>query len=106
MNTHIAVLNKINAPGTMAVRASLDTNQLLVALLERQVAESKLRRDAEAAEIARRSDSISGPFRRERYRLPSTPRNLLPLEILSRTHGPPTRSSTVRSVVYVLDRST
>ncbi|MBI1355884.1 MAG: hypothetical protein GC160_16205 [Acidobacteria bacterium] len=52
MNTHIAVLNKINAAGMMAVRASQDTNQLLVAVLEHQIAESKRHRDAEAAEIA------------------------------------------------------
>ncbi len=52
MNTHIAVLNKINAAGMMAVRASQDTNQLLAAVLEHQIAESKKRRDAEAAEIA------------------------------------------------------
>lgn len=54
MNTHIAVLNKINAAGMMAVRASQDTNQLLVAVLEHQIAESKRRRDAEAAEVADR----------------------------------------------------
>ena len=52
MNTEIAVLNKINAAGMMAIRASQDTNQLLVAVLEHQVAESKRRRDAEAANIA------------------------------------------------------
>jgi len=52
MNTHIAVLNKINAAGMMAIRASQDTNQLLVAVLEHQVTESKLRRDAEAAQIS------------------------------------------------------
>ena len=51
MNTHIAVLNKINATGMMAVRASQDTNQLLVAVLEHQIAESKRKRDAQAAEI-------------------------------------------------------
>lgn len=51
MNTQIAVLNKVNAAGMMAVRASQDTNQLLVAVLEHQIAESKRRRDAEAAEI-------------------------------------------------------
>jgi hypothetical protein len=50
-NTHIAVLNKINAAGVMAVRASQDTNQILIALVEHQVAESKARRDAEAAAI-------------------------------------------------------
>ena len=52
MNTHIAVLNKINAAGMMAVHASQDTNQLLVTLAEHQIAESKRLRDAEAANIA------------------------------------------------------
>jgi hypothetical protein len=52
MNTHIAVLNKIDAAGMMAVRASQDTNQLLVSLAEQHIAESKRQRDAEAAEIA------------------------------------------------------
>lgn len=51
MNTEIAVLNKINAASMMAIRASQDTNQLLVAVLEHQVAESKRVRDAEAAAI-------------------------------------------------------
>jgi len=51
MNTEIAVLNKINAAGMMAIRASQDTNQLLVAVLEHQVAESKRLRDGEAAAI-------------------------------------------------------
>ena len=36
----------------MAVRAGQDTNQLLVTLSEQQIADSKRRRDAEAAEIA------------------------------------------------------
>lgn len=60
MHTHIAVLNKINAAGMMAVRASQDTNQLLVAVLEHQIAESKRRRDAEAAEITDHIASQAG----------------------------------------------
>jgi len=36
----------------MAVRASQDTNQLLVAVLDHPIAESKRRWDAEAAQIA------------------------------------------------------
>jgi hypothetical protein len=50
-NTQIAVLNKINAAGTIALRAGQDTNKLLVALLEQQITHSKRRRDAEAAAI-------------------------------------------------------
>ena len=59
MNTEIAVLNKINAAGMMAIRASQDTNQLLVAVLEHQIAESKRRRDAEAAEFGDRAGFYS-----------------------------------------------
>lgn len=51
MNTHIAVLNKINAASMMGLRAGQETNQLLVSLLEQQVTEAKRWRDAEAAEI-------------------------------------------------------
>lgn len=50
-NTQIAVLNKINAAGTIALRSGQDTNKLLVALLEQQITESKRRRDSEAAAI-------------------------------------------------------
>jgi conjugal transfer/entry exclusion protein len=50
-NTQIAVLNKINAAGMMVMRASQDTNQILIALLEHQLAQSKARRDAEATAI-------------------------------------------------------
>ncbi len=51
LNTEIAVLNKINAAGMMAIRSSQDANQILVALLEQAVAESKARRDAEVSAI-------------------------------------------------------
>lgn len=51
MKTQVAVLNKINAAGMMAIRASQDTNQLLVSVLERRIAQSKRSRDPEAAEI-------------------------------------------------------
>jgi hypothetical protein len=50
-NTEIAVLNKINAGTVMALRSGQDTNQLLIALLEQSVAESKARRDAETSAI-------------------------------------------------------
>ena len=50
-NTQIAVLNKINATGTIALRAGQDTNKLLVALLEQRITDSKRRRDAEASAI-------------------------------------------------------
>ena len=48
MNTEIAVLNKINAAGVIALRSAQDTNQLLVSLLERELVEAKRTRDAEA----------------------------------------------------------
>jgi len=51
MNTEIAVLNKINAAGLIAVRSSRDTNQLLVTLAEQQILEAKRKRDAEAQAI-------------------------------------------------------
>jgi len=51
MNTEIAVLNKINAAGVIALRGSQDTNQLLVALAEGQIIEAKRKRDAEAQAI-------------------------------------------------------
>lgn len=50
-NTEIAVLNKINATDIMTLRSGQETNQILVALLERSIAESKYRRDSEAAAI-------------------------------------------------------
>lgn len=51
MNTEIAVLNKINAAGVIALRSAQDTNKLLVALSEAQVIEAKRKRDAEAQAI-------------------------------------------------------
>jgi conjugal transfer/entry exclusion protein len=51
MNTEIAVLNKINAAGLIAIRSSQDTNQLLVALAEQQALQAKRQRDAEARAI-------------------------------------------------------
>ncbi len=51
MNTEIAVLNKINAASLITVRASQDTNKLLVALAESQIVSAKRSRDAEAQAI-------------------------------------------------------
>ena len=51
MNTEIAVLNKINAAGVIAVRSAQDTNKLLVSLTEQQLIEAKRTRDAEARAI-------------------------------------------------------
>jgi len=51
LNTEIAVLNKINAAGMMALRSGQETNQLLVSLLEQAVTESKARRDAQARAV-------------------------------------------------------
>ena len=48
MNTEIAVLNKINAASMIALRSGQDTNQLMVALVERELIEAKRTRDAEA----------------------------------------------------------
>ena len=48
MNTEIAALNKINAANIIAVRASQDTNKLLVSLAESQIVSAKRTRDAEA----------------------------------------------------------
>ena len=51
MNTEIAVLNKINAAGVIAVRSAQNANQLLVALAEAKIVEAKRIRDAEAQAI-------------------------------------------------------
>jgi len=48
MNTEIAVLNKINAAGVIALRNTQDTNKLLATLAEEQIIEAKRQRDAEA----------------------------------------------------------
>jgi hypothetical protein len=51
MNTEIAVLNKINAAAVANIRVTRDANRLHLSVLEQQLADSKRRRDAEAAEI-------------------------------------------------------
>ena len=51
MNTEVAVLNKINAAGLIAVRTGQDANKLLVALAEEQAIQAKRTRDAEARAI-------------------------------------------------------
>ncbi len=51
MNTEIAVLNKINAAGVLALRTAQSTNQLLVSLLEDRMIEAKRQREAEVAAI-------------------------------------------------------
>ncbi|HEY1760653.1 MAG TPA: hypothetical protein VGG72_35085 [Bryobacteraceae bacterium] len=48
MNTEVAVLNKINAAGVIALRNTQDTNKLLATLAEEQIIEAKRQRDAEA----------------------------------------------------------
>jgi hypothetical protein len=51
LNTEIAVLNKINAAGVIALRNGQDSNKLLVALTEQQLIQAKRQRDAEVAAI-------------------------------------------------------
>ena len=51
MNTEVGVLNKINAATIAQIRTSRDTTRLLLQTLEQQLADSKRRRDTEAAEI-------------------------------------------------------
>jgi hypothetical protein len=51
MNTEVAVLNKINAAGVLALRNTQDTNKLLVALAERDVLTAIRERDAETRAI-------------------------------------------------------
>jgi len=68
MNTQIAVLNKINAASIASLRSSRDTNRALVGILEQQVVESKLRRDAFVSEVnaqimrQERSDEIKASY--------------------------------------------
>lgn len=50
MNTEVAVLNKINAGTVALLRSTRDTNRLNLSVLEQQLAESKLRRDAHVSE--------------------------------------------------------
>jgi len=45
-NTHVAVLNKINATAVTAARLSKDANNVLVSLLEQQLLEATERREA------------------------------------------------------------
>jgi type IV secretion system protein TrbJ len=51
MNTEIGVLNKISAATIAQIRTSRDANQLLLQTVEQQLADSKRRRDADAAEM-------------------------------------------------------
>lgn len=59
MNTEVAVLNKISAAGILSIRASQDTNKLLVALAEQQAIETKRVRDVEARAIAQHVQFIA-----------------------------------------------
>lgn len=59
MNTEIAVLNKINAAGMIAIRNNQDTNKLLAALAEEQIIDAKRKRDAEAAAIDQHIQFVS-----------------------------------------------
>ena len=51
LNTQVAVLNKINAATVSSVRMTKDTNQILIALLETQLAAAKRQREADAVAI-------------------------------------------------------
>jgi hypothetical protein len=51
VNTLVAVLNKINAAGVLSIRTNQNANQLLVSLLETQLADAARRRDAEVTAI-------------------------------------------------------
>jgi conjugal transfer/entry exclusion protein len=51
LNTEMAVLNKINATGVLALRNANNTNKLLVALTDAQIIAAKQQRDAEAQAI-------------------------------------------------------
>lgn len=51
LNTQVAVLNKINAATVSSVRMTKDTNQILIALLETQLAAAKRQREADAIAI-------------------------------------------------------
>jgi hypothetical protein len=51
LNTQVAVLNKINASTVSSVRMTKDTNQILIALLETQLAAAKRQREADAIAI-------------------------------------------------------
>lgn len=51
LNTQVAVLNKINAATVSSVRMTKDTNQILIALLETELAAAKRQREADAIAI-------------------------------------------------------
>jgi len=68
MNTQIAVLNKINAASIAGLRSARDTNRALLSVLEQQVADSKLRRDAQVSEINAQIFRIEkGPEAKAKY---------------------------------------
>jgi hypothetical protein len=48
LNTEVAVLNKVNAATVTSARLTKDTNQILLALLDEQLADARQRRDAQA----------------------------------------------------------
>jgi hypothetical protein len=52
LNTEVGVLNQVSAAGVIAARQQENTNQLLTALVDQQVAQSKLQRDAIATAIS------------------------------------------------------
>jgi len=51
LNTQVGVLNQVSAAGVIAARQQENANQLLAALVDQQVAQSKLQRDAIATAI-------------------------------------------------------
>ncbi len=51
LNTEVAVLNKINAAAVSQARMTKDTNQILIAILETQLAGAKRSREADAIAI-------------------------------------------------------
>ncbi|MCX6592337.1 MAG: hypothetical protein NTZ56_12515 [Acidobacteria bacterium] len=51
MNTEVAVLNKIGAASIVNLRATQDTNKLLVALAEQEVVNAKRQRDSDSVAI-------------------------------------------------------
>lgn len=68
MNTEIAVLNKINAASIANLRSTRDTNRVLLSVLEQQVSDSKLRRDAHVSEINSQIRRLAkGPEEKAKY---------------------------------------
>jgi hypothetical protein len=51
LNTQIAVLNKINAAAIANLRSTRDTNRALLSVVEHQLVQSKLQRDALTSEL-------------------------------------------------------